>query len=59
VEAITLSDSACILPGTFTEALTDNYLKLRLQARHDPNRWLTARIESVEDGTLVGHALSP
>jgi threonylcarbamoyladenosine tRNA methylthiotransferase MtaB len=38
----------------FTEALTDNYLKLRLRGRHEPNRWLSARIEGMENGTLVG-----
>ena len=39
-----------------TEALTDNYLKLRLRGRHEPNRWLRARVESVIDGALVGTA---
>jgi threonylcarbamoyladenosine tRNA methylthiotransferase MtaB len=38
----------------FTEALTDNYLKLRLQGRHAANRWIKARVERVEDGYLVG-----
>jgi threonylcarbamoyladenosine tRNA methylthiotransferase MtaB len=38
----------------FTEALTDNYLKLRLMGRHRPNRWLRARIEDVVDGVLTG-----
>ena len=38
----------------FTEALTDNYLKLHLKGRHEPNRWLRAHIESVNDGVLVG-----
>jgi len=43
-------------PAVFTEALTDNYLKLRLKGRHAPNRWLTAQVEQVEDGALVGAA---
>ena len=43
-------------PG-FTEALTDNYLKLRLKGRHAPNRWIRAQVERVEDGCLVGIAL--
>jgi threonylcarbamoyladenosine tRNA methylthiotransferase MtaB len=40
--------------GEFTEALTDNYLKLRLRGRHEPNQWLSARLEGVENGTLAG-----
>jgi threonylcarbamoyladenosine tRNA methylthiotransferase MtaB len=39
----------------FTEALTDNYQKLYIRGRHAPNRWVTAQIEEVEDGTLVGN----
>jgi threonylcarbamoyladenosine tRNA methylthiotransferase MtaB len=39
--------------GAFTEALTDNYLKLLLKGRHEPNRWLRCRVERVDDGTLV------
>jgi threonylcarbamoyladenosine tRNA methylthiotransferase MtaB len=39
-----------------TEALTDNYLKLRLSGRHESNQWLRARVEDVVDGTLVGTA---
>jgi threonylcarbamoyladenosine tRNA methylthiotransferase MtaB len=43
-------------PSTFTEALTENYLKLLLPGYHAPNRWLRAQIEDVADGTLVGRA---
>jgi threonylcarbamoyladenosine tRNA methylthiotransferase MtaB len=43
-------------PVVFTEALTDNYLKLRLKGRHAPNRWMTAQVEQVEGGALVGVA---
>jgi len=43
--------------GEFTEALTDNYLKLRLLGRHQPNRWQRASIDDVVDGALVGQAL--
>ena len=47
------------VPGDqgFTEALTDNYLKLRLRGRHPGNRWIKAHVERVEDGYLVGTAL--
>jgi threonylcarbamoyladenosine tRNA methylthiotransferase MtaB len=41
---------------SFTEALTDNYLKLRLKGQHERNRWLTARVARVEDGELTGDA---
>ena len=40
----------------FSEALTDNYLKLRLKGRHAANRWIKAQVERVEDGCLVGIA---
>jgi threonylcarbamoyladenosine tRNA methylthiotransferase MtaB len=58
VDAITLNvvgsrDGA----GEFTETLTDNYLKLRLDGRHEANRWMNARVENVVDGALVGAVL--
>ena len=42
----------------FTEALTDNYLKLHLLGRHEPNRWVTARVAAVENQTLLADAQS-
>ena len=54
VDAITLNVAGTHGTGEFTEALTDNYLKLRLRGRHEANRWLTARIADVVDGVLVG-----
>jgi threonylcarbamoyladenosine tRNA methylthiotransferase MtaB len=50
VEAITLNvfDSEC------TEALTDNYLKLRLHGQRAANQWLRVEVTQVEDGALVG-----
>jgi threonylcarbamoyladenosine tRNA methylthiotransferase MtaB len=36
----------------FTEALTDNYLKLFLRGTHSPNRWLRVRVEDVVGGSL-------
>ena len=41
---------------TFTEALTDNYLKLRLAGRHQPNRWLRVRVEDIQAEALAGSA---
>jgi threonylcarbamoyladenosine tRNA methylthiotransferase MtaB len=52
VEAITLNVS----DAGFTEALTDNYLKLHLHGRHQPNRWLTAQVEEVQAEALRGIA---
>jgi threonylcarbamoyladenosine tRNA methylthiotransferase MtaB len=43
--------------AAFTEALTDNYLKARLEGHHEPNRWLEVKIEDVHDGMLLGVAL--
>ncbi len=54
VEAITLNVIGSDDSGEFTEALTDNYLKLRLRGRHEANRWLGAQVGSVVDGALVG-----
>jgi threonylcarbamoyladenosine tRNA methylthiotransferase MtaB len=53
VEAITLSLSGR-KSGSDTEALTDNYLQLRLSGKHAPNQWIRAKIEKVLDGELVG-----
>jgi len=54
VEAITLNVIGNDADGEFTEALTDNYLKLHLRGRHDPNSWMRASIQDVMDGALVG-----
>jgi threonylcarbamoyladenosine tRNA methylthiotransferase MtaB len=69
IEAITLkssNSSGFVVPSAveesavlgncadFTDALTDNYLKLRLQGKHEANRWVQATVEDVRDGMLVG-----
>ena len=54
IEAITLNVTGEDDQGSFTEALTDNYLKLRLQGSHEPNRWMQATIEDVVNGSLQG-----
>jgi len=54
IDAITLSSVHTNASGEFTEALTDNYQKLYLKGRHAPNRWITAHIEQLEDGALLG-----
>ena len=70
VEAITLKACGDVKPSlwqpgapvgstAFTETLTDNYLKLRLNQRLQPNQWWLARVETVRDGMLHGEALAP
>jgi len=54
LQAITLSR----YDGERTEALTDNYLKLRVAGRHAPNQWVTAHIENVSGGELLGSVVS-
>ena len=58
LEAITLNVVGNGATGEFTEALTDNYLKLRLRGRHEPNRWLLTQVEDVVDGALMGFRAS-
>src|SRR5580700_10674673 len=49
VEAITLN----VFDGKSTEALTDNYLKLRLGGQHETNQWVRAQVEQVKEGALI------
>ena len=51
VEAITLQSGN----SEFTEALTTNYLKMRLAGRLEGNRWIDARIEGVTGEMLTGN----
>ncbi len=58
LEAITLnvrsapSDERSEAP--WTDTLTDNYLKLRLQGRHEPNHWMSVNVLHAAEGQLVG-----
>ena len=54
VQAITLN----AFDGKSTEALTDNYLKLRLEGQHEANQWVKARVEQVDAGALLGVAVA-
>ena len=56
VEAITLNVVGSDSGGEFTEALTDNYLKLRLRGRNEANRWMRVKVYDVAEGTLAGIA---
>ncbi|HYM74971.1 MAG TPA: MiaB/RimO family radical SAM methylthiotransferase [Candidatus Dormibacteraeota bacterium] len=58
VEAITLNVVGNDSDSEFTDALTDNYVKLRLRGRHEANRWQTASVENVVNGSLVGMRIS-
>ncbi len=49
IEAITLN----VCDGEHTEALTDNYLKLRLAGRHEANRWVTAKVNTVVGDVFI------
>ena len=51
-------DQRGISSSRYTEALTDNYLKLRFKGNHQPNRWLRARVEAVDAGALVGSCIA-
>jgi threonylcarbamoyladenosine tRNA methylthiotransferase MtaB len=54
VEAITLNVMGTDANGEFTEALTDNYLKLRFRGRHESNQWRTVNVQDVVAGSLLG-----
>ncbi|HKM85438.1 MAG TPA: MiaB/RimO family radical SAM methylthiotransferase [Terriglobales bacterium] len=50
IEAITLQSGR----AEFTEALTDNYLKMRISGHYEANRWMALNIEGVAGEMLVG-----
>lgn len=50
IDAITLN----VFDGMHTEALTDNYLKLRILGRLGSNCWISTRVQRVVAGQLVG-----
>jgi threonylcarbamoyladenosine tRNA methylthiotransferase MtaB len=50
VEAITLQSGG----AEFTEALTDNYLKMKISSRCEPNRWMQVKVEGVNGEMLLG-----
>lgn len=54
LHAITLNTTHHAPVGEFTEALTDNYLKLHLRGKHEANRWITAHVEAVSEGAMFG-----
>ncbi len=50
VEAITLQSGGV----NFSEALTENYLKIKISGRHEANWWMEVDVEAVEGEMLVG-----
>ncbi len=49
VEAITLQSGG----ADFTEALTDNYLKMKISGHHEANRWMKMQVEAVSGEMLL------
>ncbi len=59
VEAITLNVVGNDNDGEFTEALTDNYLKMRLRGLHEPNSWWLTSVTRVTHGALQAEVAPP
>jgi threonylcarbamoyladenosine tRNA methylthiotransferase MtaB len=55
--AITLNVLHRRAESEFTEALTDNYQKIYLKQRYDPNQWIMAHVEHIDGEALVGATL--
>jgi threonylcarbamoyladenosine tRNA methylthiotransferase MtaB len=53
LQAITLNVTHQTAGDHWTEALTDNYLKMRVRGKQEPNQWLRTEVRAVEDGTLL------
>ncbi|HET8826885.1 MAG TPA: MiaB/RimO family radical SAM methylthiotransferase [Terriglobales bacterium] len=54
LQAITLNVASEDERGLWTEALTDNYLKMRIRGTLEANQWLAAHVVDVENGELSG-----
>jgi len=59
LDTITLNIVSENSDGLWTEALTDNYLKVSLCGHHDSNQWLRAQVLDVADGQLLGTLHAP
>jgi len=57
LEAITLNVTSEDVDGVSTEALSDNYLKVKLRGRQEPNRWVNTNVVGVDAGQLVASEL--
>jgi len=56
LQAITLNVMGRDENGPWTEALTDNYLKMRIRGTLEANQWLAAHVVDVENGEVLGIA---
>ena len=54
VEAISLNVICETADGSWTEALTDNYLKMRIIGRLEANQWLKADVTDVAEDIMIG-----
>ena len=57
IEAITLNVISETGDGIGTEALTDNYLKMKLIGHHDANQWLTVDVTNIDGDSLIGNII--
>jgi threonylcarbamoyladenosine tRNA methylthiotransferase MtaB len=55
VEAITLQSGG----AEFAEALTDNYLKMKISGCHEANRWINVRVDGMNGEMLTGKPVDP
>jgi len=56
LEVITLNAVSQGDDQEHTEALTDNYLPMRLRGSHPTNLWTTVRVDGIANGRLIGSA---
>jgi threonylcarbamoyladenosine tRNA methylthiotransferase MtaB len=57
IQAITLNVISETEGGICTEALTDNYLKMRLLGHYKANQWLRSDVINIHGDTLIGNAI--
>jgi threonylcarbamoyladenosine tRNA methylthiotransferase MtaB len=56
IEVITLNPVSQGDAQEHTEALTDNYLPMRLSGSHPTNLWMTVTVDGIANGRLIGSA---
>jgi tRNA A37 methylthiotransferase MiaB len=55
LDAITLTH----YDGEYTEALTDNYLKLHVRGQQTSNQWMRVLVEAVQKDDMMGSNCCP
>ena len=58
LRAITLSSPSPECPDNTTQALSDNYLSVRVRGRHASNHWIDIQVEGIEGGQLVARTFA-